>query len=171
MPISPLSPPACHGVACSENRMSCAFHWTGQVRTCICPSPQSSLATGPRFIETWAVTAVGGYMTRKRGQVCVVPKLSRVTSSMQTLLPREKKLPINWDNHWTGEPGKMPTTEQGQWWTHVSDGCRPLFLNKLPFLCLKCSQVPNIQFVSMEEFCSQSYACHTLGQALWPHYS
>ena len=40
------------------------------------------------------MTAVGGHVTRKRGQVCVVPKLSRVTSSVQTLLPREKKSPI-----------------------------------------------------------------------------
>jgi hypothetical protein len=53
MTISPLSPPAHHGAACSENGMSFAFHWTaGQVRTCICPSPQSSLPTEPRFVET-----------------------------------------------------------------------------------------------------------------------
>ncbi len=36
--------------------------------------PRSSLATGPRFVETPAMTTLGGYVTGTRGQVCVVPK-------------------------------------------------------------------------------------------------
>ncbi len=42
-----------------------------QACSCICPSPQSSLTTGPRFIETWGMTAGGRYMTReKRVSLC-----------------------------------------------------------------------------------------------------
>ncbi len=41
MTISPLSPPARYGAACSENRLSYTFCWTGQVRICVWPSPQS----------------------------------------------------------------------------------------------------------------------------------
>ncbi len=35
--------------------------------------------------------------------VCVVPKLQGLVFQCKTLLPREKKLPINRDDHWTGE--------------------------------------------------------------------
>ncbi len=38
------------------------------------PNGCSSLMTGPRFVETPAMTALGGYVTGTRGLVCVVPK-------------------------------------------------------------------------------------------------
>jgi hypothetical protein len=69
--ISPLSPCARHGAACSEHGMSRALHGTGQVCVVVCPSPQSTLATGPRFVQTPAMTALGGYVTgKKRASLC-----------------------------------------------------------------------------------------------------
>ncbi len=55
---------------------------------------RSSLATGPRFVETQAMTTLGGYVTGKRGQFVWCQKLSRVIALCKALLPREKKLPI-----------------------------------------------------------------------------
>jgi hypothetical protein len=51
----------------------------------IVPTIPSSLATGPRFVETPAMTAQSGYVTGTRGQVCVVPKLRRVIALCNTL--------------------------------------------------------------------------------------
>ena len=38
------------------------------------------------------MTALGGYVTGTRGQVCVVPKLSRVTSFVQNPAPQGEKV-------------------------------------------------------------------------------
>jgi hypothetical protein len=80
----------------------------------VCPSPQSSLTAAPRFVETLAMTTLGGFMTGKRGQVCVVPKLSRVIAFVQSPAPQGEK-----DAHQLGQSiawgvWKMPTTEQGR---------------------------------------------------------
>ena len=88
----PLSPRARHGAVCSEHRMSIAFRSAGQICAFGCPSPQSSLTTGPRFAETPAMTALGRNNTGKRGQVCVVPKLSRVIDSVQIPAPQGEKV-------------------------------------------------------------------------------
>jgi hypothetical protein len=44
-------------------------------------------------------------MTREKLEVCVVPKLQGLVLRCKTLLPREKKSPIDWNNHLTGEFG------------------------------------------------------------------
>jgi hypothetical protein len=56
----------------------------------------SSLTTGPRFVETPAMTTPRGYVTGKRGQVCVVPKLSRVIAFVQNPAPQGEKVA-----HWS----------------------------------------------------------------------
>ena len=88
-----------------------------QIWAFVCPSPQSSLTTGPRFVETPAMTALGGYVTGTREQVCVVPKLRRVIALCKTLLPREKKSPIDWDDHRPWEFVECPPQSKGR------DGC------------------------------------------------
>jgi hypothetical protein len=113
MTISPLSPRAHHGAVCSEHGMSRAFCLAGQICAFVCPSPQSSLTTGPRFVETQAMTTLGGYVTGKRGQVWVVPKLSRVIALCKTLLPREKILPTDRDEHLPREFGRCPPQSKG----------------------------------------------------------
>ncbi len=55
----------------------------------------SSLATGPRFVETQAMTTLGGYVTGKRGQVCVVPKTQQGYSLVQSPAPQGEKV-----THW-----------------------------------------------------------------------
>ncbi len=128
MTISPLSPRARHGAVCSENGMSVAFRQTGQICAFVCPSPQSSLTTGPRFVETPAMTTLGGYVTGKRGQVCVVPKLSA---------PQGEKFAHRLGRSFAWGVWKMPTTEQGRWRTHVSGGRHTTLLdNKLSFSSL-----------------------------------
>ena len=58
----------------------------------ICPSSQSSLMTGPRFVENLAMTTLGGYVTGKRGQVCVVPKTQQGYSPVQNPAPQGEKV-------------------------------------------------------------------------------
>ncbi len=41
------------------------------------------------------MTALGGYVIGTKGQVCVVPKLSRVTSYVQNPAPQGEKVPID----------------------------------------------------------------------------
>jgi hypothetical protein len=60
--------------------------------TLVCQNIPSSLTTGPRFVETPAMTTLGGYVTGKRGQVCVVPKLSRVIAFVQNPAPQGEKV-------------------------------------------------------------------------------
>ena len=60
-----------------------------QKKTSELEKDRSSLTTGPRFVETPAMTALGGYMTGTRGQVCVwCQKLSRVNSVVQNPAPQ-----------------------------------------------------------------------------------
>jgi hypothetical protein len=47
-------------------------------------------------------------VTREKLEVCVVPKLQGLVLRLlrcKTLLPREKKSPIDWNDHLTGEFG------------------------------------------------------------------
>ncbi len=55
-------------------------------------SNRSSLTTGPRFVETQAMTTLGGYVTGKRGQVCVVPTTQQGYSLVQSPAPQEEKV-------------------------------------------------------------------------------
>ncbi len=57
---------------------------------CVCPSPQSSLATGPRFVRLSNTTAWGGYLTRQEGIVCVVPKQQGLVSNCKPCSPGRK---------------------------------------------------------------------------------
>jgi hypothetical protein len=61
------------------------------------------------------MTAGGGYVTReKEGRFVWYQNSAGFRSLVKTLLPRVKKLPIDCNDHWPGEFGKMPTTELGQ---------------------------------------------------------
>jgi hypothetical protein len=48
------------------------------------------------------MTARGGKVTKESDSLCGA-KTAGFSIPMQTLLPREKKLPIDWDGHWPGE--------------------------------------------------------------------
>jgi hypothetical protein len=56
---------------------------------------------------------------------------------VQTLLPRVKKLPIDGNNHWPGEFGKMPTTEIRRWQMDVLGGRHLLFSKQSALFSLK----------------------------------
>ncbi len=62
----------------------------------VCPSPQSSLATGPRFVETWGMTARGRYVIKESDSLCGA-KTAGFSIPMQTLPPQGEKVA-----HWSG---------------------------------------------------------------------
>ena len=119
-------------------RMSILLPIGGRSWAFVCPSPQSSLTTGPRFVETPAMTALGRYVTGTRGKsLCGAKTQQGQYPSAKPGSPGRKSRPsIGQSLSWGFL--KMPTIEQGRWRTHVSGGrqLRPS-RNKLPFSLLK----------------------------------
>ena len=125
------SPHAHHGAACSKNGMTKWFRFLGQTCAHICPSPQSSLATGPRFIrlEAWLHEEVTWL---KGGDSLRGAKTAGFSIKVQTPAPQGEKLSIDQDDHRTGEFGsENPPWRRVRWRMLVSSRHHPHPSHKL----------------------------------------
>ncbi len=106
------SPHAHHGAACSENGMTKGFQYFGQAFACICPSLQSSLATGPRFVRLGAWLHEEDTWLKGGDSFCGATTAG-FSIEMQNPPPQGEKSPIDQDDHRTGEFKNENTTTEG----------------------------------------------------------
>ncbi len=106
------SPHAQHGAACTKNGMTEGFQCSGQACPRICPLPQSSLATGPRFARLDAWLHEEDTWLKGSDSLCGA-KTAGFSIELQNPAPQEEKLPIDQNDHRTGEFGNETTTSVG----------------------------------------------------------
>jgi hypothetical protein len=109
--------------------------------------------------------ALGGYMPGRRGQVCVVPKLSRVIVVIfKTLLPREKSCPSNGTFTCLGSLEDAHHRARAMMDTCIRQASSTMLKNKLPDsypkLYINVVPVP----ISIYKMCPRLGACLHVGR-------
>jgi hypothetical protein len=114
------------------------FFWTvhdSQVAwLCHTKNGCSSLATGPRFVETWGVTAGGGYVTReKRESLCVAKTQQGLVAWCKPCSPGWKSCPSIRMIIGLGSLERCPPPSEGGDWCMYQAGIIPSSWTNCPF--------------------------------------